>query len=71
MSVRNPTVRSPAATRDGWRYVVQAHVHVRDDGTAFAGHAFIPGYDSRQAQTPKWVVAAAPKYSLRRTRTAG
>ena len=50
-------------TRDGWRYVVQAHVHIRHDGSAFAGNSFVPGYGNLQVQTPDWVVAAAPKYS--------
>ncbi|GAA2357608.1 hypothetical protein Cme02nite_51370 [Catellatospora methionotrophica] len=48
---------------DGWRYIVQAHVHVESGKPHSSGKVFIPGFKGMQAPTPAWVVALAPVYS--------
>ena len=50
-------------TLNGWRYIVQAHVHIDFNGNAFAGNTYIPGFSGDSVQTPGWIVAAAPAYN--------
>ncbi len=49
-------------TLTGWRYIVQAHVHVEAGKPNSSGNVFIPGFSGSQAATPAWVVAQAPAY---------
>jgi hypothetical protein len=47
---------------DGWRYVVQAHVHdYRSPSKRVSGKSFVPGFDGDLA-TPAFVRDQAPAY---------
>ncbi|GIH07208.1 hypothetical protein Rhe02_52750 [Rhizocola hellebori] len=54
-------------TLGGWRYIVQAHVHVTFGGPGeqpkySSGHTFVPGFKDQMFKTPDWVVAGAPTF---------
>ncbi|GHJ43006.1 hypothetical protein Cs7R123_03480 [Catellatospora sp. TT07R-123] len=47
---------------DGWRYIVQAHVHVEKNKPNSSGKVFIPGLKGNDIATPRWVVDLSPAY---------
>ncbi|GHJ47733.1 hypothetical protein Cs7R123_50750 [Catellatospora sp. TT07R-123] len=47
---------------NGWRYIIQAHVHIEWGGKTVVGNTYIPSYDDWSHQTPDWVVLRTPQY---------
>ncbi len=47
----------------GWRYIVQAHVHVQAGVPNSSGNTFIPGFQAKKDRTPQWLVDLSPAYN--------
>jgi hypothetical protein len=48
---------------DGWRYIVQAHVHeYLDDRGQVPGNTFVPGFENQTVKAPGFVLADAPEF---------